>query len=237
MPQKDMPMELAERIIRDHVYPGTHVNLQGEGEPVLAKHFWNIVDLVWKRGGLPHIITNAGYTITDKMAADFKRYFYTLAVSLDTTDVARAESIGRYNVQRVMDNIIRFRDIIGPERVTIMAVGLSPQDVDGVVSFARKHRLPQVIVQSLQTKNDYMINYEVRHSFSYHFRCRYLEENVMTFFNVDGVEMPCCFIKDVSHYSSAEALRQDMQKNIVPLSCKGCRYIMHSSEQQFIFRG
>jgi hypothetical protein len=36
------------------------------------------------------------------------------------------------------------------------------------------------------------------------YRCRYLDENSMLLFNIDGVDMPCCFIKNVDQYESRE---------------------------------
>jgi hypothetical protein len=36
------------------------------------------------------------------------------------------------------------------------------------------------------------------------YRCRYPDENSMLFFNINGVDMPCCSIKKVDQYESRE---------------------------------
>ncbi len=236
MPQKDMALDLAERIIDEHVHPGMEVNLQGEGEPVLAKHFWSIVERVHEKGGLPYIITNAGYTITPQMERNFVKYFNQVHVSLDTTDPERAEKTGRYNIQRVMDNILKFCDLLGKDSVGIVIVSIGRRDIESVLNFASRNGIKKVSVQSLQTKDDYMIKYKLNYKADYHLKCPYLERDIMRYFNVEGLELPCCFIKDTSHYVSAQYLRDQLQKNIVPQSCKGCRFIRNQESKKIIVR-
>jgi len=234
MAQKDMPLEMAKDIIYENVFPGTEVNLQGEGEPVLSKNFWPIVKAVISRGGLPYIITNAGYTITPEMAKKFKEYFRKVYVSLDTTDTERAKKIGRFNVAQVMGNILKFKEILGRQGIGVVAVGISKSDIDSVARFASRHDISDVGVQSLQTKDDYMINYQLNYppgfQHHYHFQCRYLQADVLRFFNVDGIQMPCCFIKDTTNYVSAQNLRDEMSRKKVPKSCSGCRHIRRKSD-------
>ncbi|OZG74546.1 hypothetical protein BTA51_05990 [Hahella sp. CCB-MM4] len=236
MPQKDMPLDLAYSIIDKHVRPGMEVNLQGEGEPVLAKHFWSIVQRVHEKGGLPYIITNAGYTITPQMAENFIQYFNKVHVSLDTTDPERAEKTGRHNIHRVMDNILKFGDLLGKENVGIVIVSIGRKDIESVINFATRNGIKNVSAQSLQTKDDYMIKYKLDYKEDYHLKCPYLERDIMRYFNVEGIELPCCFIKDTTQYVSAQKLREQMHKGIVPQSCKGCRFIRNQETKKVIVR-
>ncbi len=47
----------------------------------------------------------------------------------------------------------------------------------------------------------------------------------MRFFTIDGIELPCCFIKDVSKFTSVQHLKHQLQQQQVPDACSGCREI------------
>jgi hypothetical protein len=51
----------------------------------------------------------------------------------------------------------------------------------------------------------------------------------MRYYDIEGREMPCCFIKDVSTFTSIDALADSLLQGVVPPPCAGCREIMTGS--------
>jgi len=223
MPQRHMSWPVFEHILA-RIPAGPHVvSLQGEGEPTLHPRFWDMVSAVRSRGFAPTTITN-GYEIdVERIAAEMP----DLAVSLDTVDEAEATRIGRLKLPRVLANVQRLVAVMGPARIRIMTVDYG-QDLTALRNFLKAQGIDQHIVQPLQRKDDYARRYpqQVPAAGLYHHQCRFLRAPVMRFYDISGREMPCCYIKDASSYTSIAALAADLGRGVVPLSCAGCHEIM-----------
>jgi hypothetical protein len=120
---------------------------------------------------------------------------------------------------------------MGPDRVVVHTVHYG-QAVAPLQAYLRAWGVRRHIVQPLQVKDDYAKRYAdqaqavLRHFAPppvMHFRCGFLDTPRMRFFDIDGREMPCCFIKDASVYASIDDLRQSLAERQVPPACAGCR--------------
>ena len=226
MPQRHMGWPVFEMVL-GRIPPGPHsVSLQGEGEPTLHPRFWEMVSRVRERGLAPTTITNGYELDVGRVAAELP----TVAVSIDTLDEAEATRIGRLKLPRVLANLDALSAAMGPERIRIMTVDYG-QDLDPVRRFVEAGRFGQHIVQPLQGKDDYARRYpdRVTRGGAYHYRCRFLLAPVMRYYDIDGRELPCCYIKDTSSFRSIEALASDLGRGVVPPACAGCREIMHQA--------
>lgn len=223
MPQKHMGWDVFERLLAG-LPQGRHVvSLQGEGEPTLHPRFWDMAAAVRRRGYEPTTITN-GYEIdVARMAEEMP----TVAVSLDTLDEAEATRIGRLKLPRVLANLERLVEVMGSKRIRIMTVDFG-QDLSALRVFLKGKGIDQHIVQPLQGKDDYARRYPERLPVNgqYHHHCRFLKAPVMRFYDIVGREMPCCFIKDASAFTSIDALTAELARGVVPKSCSGCSEIM-----------
>lgn len=224
MPQQHMDWGVFERLLAG-IPQGRHVvSLQGEGEPTLHPRFWEMVSAARARGLTPTTITNGYELDVARMAAEMP----TVAVSLDTLDETEATRIGRLKLPRVLANLERLLATMGPERIRIMTVDYG-QGLSELRGFLKAKQLDQHIVQPLQRKDDYARRYPERVSppGRYHHQCRFLRTPIMRFYDIAGRELPCCFIKDVSAFTSIAALAADLDRGVVPQSCSGCHEIMH----------
>jgi len=92
-----------------------------------------------------------------------------------------------------------------------------------------EYRILWVSQGRLNSKDDYAYRYPsvARHMdlSRYHFRCQYVEKNLMRYYDIRGREMPCCFIKDASKFVSSEHIADELTARRVPDSCTGCRQI------------
>jgi hypothetical protein len=179
------------------------------------------------RGFAPTTITN-GYEID---AARIAAELPDIAVSLDTLDEAEATRIGRLKLPRVLANLEQLVELMGPGRIRIMTVDYG-QDLSALRHFLKGKRIGRHIVQPLQRKDDYARRYPERVPAGglYHYQCRFLQAPVMRFYDITGCELPCCFIKDTSSFTSIDALAGDLARGVVPRPCSGCHEIMrHSS--------
>ena len=223
-PQAHMARERFMEIL-SRFAPGRHtVSLQGEGEPTVHPQFWEFVEEVAGRGHIPYTITNCSHI----EAQPAERHFPHLGVSLDTLDVVEANRIGRLKLTRALRNLEALVARMGPSRIIIHTVDYG-QDLAPVRQFVAAKGLRHYI-QPLQPKADYAKRYPGQVTVSIHPAttsgpCRYLAEDRMRFFSLDGTEFPCCFIKDAKHYPGVEGLRREMLDHKVPFSCMGCAEI------------
>ena len=218
-----MSIELLKKIVDQYTGPQL-VTLQGEGEPLLHSKFWDIANYV-KSAGHHVITTTNGSSLTLKNRQNVLKYVDQIGVSIDTTDIRLSESIGRHNIKKVITNIIALASSYRAITLRIVDFG---QDYSGVIDLARSMDL-MVDVQKLQTKADYKTSYpqnlkpqELTHT---KFNCQILENDFMHFYNIDGVKLPCCFIKDVSKYPGLSQLKQFKDGTIIPDCCTGCSHI------------
>lgn len=224
MPQRHMKQEVFDGILNG-MPGGRHtVSLQGEGEPTVHPRFWALVDQVARRGHIPYTITN-GSLIEPELA---HRRFPNLGVSLDTLDATEAQRIGRLKLPEMLANLNTLIRVMGPGRIVLHTVDTG-QDLSPVKRYARAHGLRHLI-QPLQRKDDYARLYPDRIPQAVRLQvpsglCRYLATDFMRFFNIEGIEFPCCFIKDASGYAGISDLRQRMRAGEVPGACRGCAEI------------
>jgi MoaA/NifB/PqqE/SkfB family radical SAM enzyme len=221
MPQRHMDWALFESILAG-IPPGSTVSLQGEGEPFLHPRFRDMVAAIRAAGLVPYVITNA--TLIDDPAW-VAACFPSLGVSLDTLDPELSRQTGRIDLPRVLDGLERLRQVLLPASRLILHTVDFGQPLEPVREYARAQGFKH-LVQPLQPKDDYARYYASAAAWGpCSFRCRYLEQPLMRFYNLDGVEMPCCFIKDTRQYHGAGALAAELAAGQVPAPCRGCREI------------
>ncbi len=218
-----MTWERFEEILQKLGTTPLTVSLQGEGEPTVHPQFWPMIDRLLALGHEPYIITNASLINATQAALKFKM----LGVSLDTLDEAEAHRIGRYKLPNVVRRIHELIEAMGAAKVIVHTVAYG-QDVEPVSQFVRSLGARHLI-QPIQAKPDYAKHYSEASlvTFWRHKKwCRYLERPMMRYFDVNGREAPCCYIKDMDTFDSHEALRAGLAAGKVPHACVGCREIV-----------
>lgn len=231
MAQRHMEMPVFGRVLAQlPSNTGMTVSLQGEGEPTLHPAFWDMVLAVRAQGLRSYTITNG----TRVDAAQFAAALDSVGVSVDTLDEDEARRIGRYNLPKVLANLESLIRTMGLGRVAVHTV-MYGQDIVPLQAYLASIGGPRQILQPLQVKDDYVRHYALQQggqpvklvppaprSLAY-YRCGFLDRPRMRYFNIDGTEMPCCFIKDASAYTSADDLRRTLARRVIPAACAGCR--------------
>lgn len=238
-PNKMMDMSTFTRIIREWaLYPGiVDFSLSGEGESMLHPQFWEFVSYV--RATTKHsvsLITN-GSTLTQTNIQKIHENLDVVRVSLDTMDPDLAERVGRHFHDRVVNNIRLMADT--GMRMLVMTTNFG-QDIDPVREFVKSLNSPNVlhVVQQLQPKTDYASSYTifekpiqfVPHKPSY-VRCANIMTNSIVMYTVDGLKLPCCYIKDRLEYPGYEPIVQMLsnpKNTTVPHCCAGCSLLVYS---------
>jgi MoaA/NifB/PqqE/SkfB family radical SAM enzyme len=221
MPQRHMPLALFDDILRRLPPRALTVSLQGEGEPMLHPEFWEMVTRVRARGHRPYTITNGSALPYPEHVAEA---FPEIGISIDSLNETEAERIGRTHLDRVLRNLDRLLESMPASRVTVHTVDVG-QPLDALREFVAARGMRHLI-QPLQRKEDYRQSYATAIPATDHGRtgpCHYLRQPRMKYFNIDGVEMPCCFIKDTSAYRGVPALHDDFAARRVPECCRGCQ--------------
>lgn len=222
MPQMDMPKERFDAILStlgDGC--GQVFSLQGEGEPTLHPLFWEFADQVERQGYVPYTITNGTRIDPDR----FSKVFRNVGYSIDTLDPNEAEVIGRHNLKKALSNLDALIESMGASRIIVHTVHYG-QDLSLLIAYL-KEREVRHLIQPLQAKDDYIKTYRLpttRQGIqSGGGSCRFLSHKLMRYFTIDGVELPCCFIKDTTGFVSEHQLRLSLSGGIVPKPCQGCR--------------
>lgn len=222
MRQGDMPFELFQEILQRHI--GRYrlpevVSLQGEGEPTLHPEFFRMAEHARALGCRPYTITNGSH----KHPEQFIGLFPQVGVSIDSIDPSVATNIGRYNLSRV----ITFVEVLARD-VQIIVHSVAHQQYTPPVAAWCRERGYRHVVQPLQTKEDYILRYRDRLSATPSsggpFSCAYLAEPRMRYYSLEGLEMPCCYIKDVGQFPGMDALVAHQRDSTWPVCCKGCRF-------------
>lgn len=222
MAQGDMPLERFQAIVDSHVARygvPRRLSLQGEGEPTLNREFFAMAAYARAIGAEPFTITNGTYKYPDRFLTDFRQ----IGVSIDTLDPEEASSIGRHNLERVIEFVDSLR---GKLEITIFSVAVS-SSVQQVRQWCHRRGLRHM-VQPLQGKDDYSRRYPQRVVLQRQptkFRCGLLDEDRMRYYDLAGHEMPCCFIKDTSAFESIAELRSSLAARRVPIACSGCAHL------------
>jgi MoaA/NifB/PqqE/SkfB family radical SAM enzyme len=221
MQQKQMPWELFTAILSSLSPLSRVVSLQGEGEPMLHPRFWDMVDAVAAGGRRPYTITNGSALVDpDHVALKFK----DIGISIDTLDPELAEKIGRYDLPRVLRNLDQLLVKMAPSRVLVHTVDFG-QDLAELRQYLKARGLRH-FVQPLQVKPDYAYRYtEVTDHGSCTYSCPVLAQPGSAYFNIEGRQLPCAFIKDLSKFESRERILAQLHRREVPASCNGCPMI------------
>jgi MoaA/NifB/PqqE/SkfB family radical SAM enzyme len=221
MRQGDMPEEAFNAILQRHIeqygIPEV-VSLQGEGEPTLHKAFFDMAAKVRSLGAQPYTITNGSYRHPEHFIGAFTK----LGISVDTLDESVATTIGRYNLARVQAFAAELSQHL---RVVIHSVA-HPEHTPSVAAWCQENGYAHV-VQPLQTKPDYSHRYPQSLAIppsTGRFSCEYLARPKMRYYNLEGMEMPCCFIKDTDTFDGLSAMLRQQEAGTWPRSCTGCRY-------------
>jgi MoaA/NifB/PqqE/SkfB family radical SAM enzyme len=194
------------------------VSLQGEGEPTLHKEFFRMAEYVRAIGSIPYTITNGTYKHPER----FVGLFPAVGVSVDSLDESAAIKIGRYNLPRV----VSFVQALAPYLTVVVHSVANRVHTPRIADWCKKNGYRHV-VQPLQRKQDYSRRYmpsaplpEVRRGFS----CEYLKQKKMRYYTLDGIAMPCCFIKDANAFEGIDTMLRHQEKGTWPTVCVGCRY-------------
>lgn len=234
MPQQHMSMELFKEIIRKLPENAPHrISLQGEGEPTLHPGFWDMVEMVTELGHVPYTITNGTRLNFHKVF----RYFPRIGISIDTYDPAEAERIKRYNLAKVLRNVETLLETYDPWRIIIHTVDYG-QDIQPLKDYLDRQGITKHVVQPLQIKDDYAGRYETLVSHlekNISYRCGFVTAEVMKYYNLQGIEMPCCYIKNTEFFVSSEHIRKSLAKKVVPKVCQGCRELYEGEEMSRVF--
>jgi MoaA/NifB/PqqE/SkfB family radical SAM enzyme len=220
MRQADMSYELFTSILDHHIdrhgVP-TVVSLQGEGEPTLHHDLFRMAAYVREVGARPYTITNGTYKHPERFAGLFPE----VGVSIDTLDESAARGIGRYNLSRVL----KFARAVAVHSTVIVHSVEHPEHTAPIAAWCRRSGYRHE-VQPLQTKPDYSRRYPLSVTPSAaegRFSCTYLSKPVMRYFSLDGMEMPCCYIKDTSTFEGMDNLFEHQGAGTWPRCCVGCR--------------
>lgn len=224
MPQADMPWDQFKAIV-DQIPVGQTVMLQGEGEPTLWPDWWRGVEYTHSRGLVPYSIMNGSRVDVVRTAILFPR----IGVSIDTLDPKEAENIGRHNLKKVLENVEQLNRAM-PNRVLIH-ITRAQTGVEDVVRWAIERDMGYVI-QPLQVKDDYQVVYPMwlrhRHpdtdtvASENALECKYLVAD-NHYWTVDGLDLPCCYIKADAQTFNRYAASQEMAAGITPRHCTNCR--------------
>ena len=221
MEPKDMELEVFEKILAS-IPKGSPVSLQGEGEPLLWSHF----ELVLQKYGDDYKFE----TITNGTIYRDLSKLHRLGVSIDSLDPKVAEQNGRANIDKVVGNALLYRNTLTcPIRILSVDTGAP---LDSLKEWCRWFGMEHV-VQPLQPKLDYVKFYPdlgvARHKTikpKKHYKCAAGFVGKPTYWNVDGVALPCCFTKDLEEFLDCDNVYKRMQAAVEPATCSGCQHLI-----------
>jgi hypothetical protein len=223
MRQAHMPWSRFTDIMAQLSPTAREVSLQGEGEPLLHPRFWDMAQTVRDRGLAPYTITNGSHIDPERLAA----HFPAVGISIDTLDVALAQTVGRFKLERVLENLDALLRCMAADRIIIHTVYFG-QPLSDLKTYLSTRGLTRHLIQEIQPKTDYASKYGIAAPVTpgpCTYQCHYLEEPRMRYYSLDGHELPCCFIKDTGGFVSIDNLRAQLAAKTVPGSCQGCRMI------------
>lgn len=156
MEQKQMSYEDFQEIVLGLPKSVTQVNLQGEGEPMLNKHFFMMANFVKYSGLKPYTITN-GTVINNDNIKDIAILFNKIGLSIDSMDHKESKSIGRFLNEKAINAAYLLKEHFDPKRILIHTVNYG-QDMKKLNEWCSDNGFRHFI-QPLQQKEDYVINY------------------------------------------------------------------------------
>lgn len=169
-------------------------------------------------------------------------------MSIDTLDAEVAEKIGRHNLPKVLRNVQALCAAMGAKRIVVMTVDLG-QPLDALRDWVHQRGFAEHIVQPLMRKDDYAQRYPqvlaapTAKPVAWHAKpssalapqpqtCRFLHQDALRYHTWQGLELPCCFIKDTTGIESIEGLRTQLEQGHVPAGCAGCRELSPVAAQR-----
>lgn len=238
MDQTFLPVSRVSEVL-DDLPPGVHdVRLQGEGEPLLHPHFYEMAEIVRARGHLVNTITNASKNFD---AAKIASSLDSISISIDTVDVELATSIGRLHLPTVLKNFHDLVQVMGPSRITVLTCDFG-QPLQEVGRMVRQSGCEQILLR-LNPKDDYKVVYpsnyvrvglnmvnavdkphvvETVQPPKYHYNCHHIKNLDFRCYGASGSFRPCCYIKDTSKFVSVDHIRDSLTNKVVPECCTGC---------------
>lgn len=149
--------------------------------------------------------------------------------TIDTLNAKESEQIGRHNLKKVLENVEQLARAM-PNRVTIHIVR-AQTGIEDVIRWSIEREL-NYSVQPLQHKEDYEVVYPMWmrarpgpvEQAADRYECKYLSGSTH-FYDVEGRDLPCCYIKRNADTFDRDAARQQMQSGVVPSHCTGCRQL------------
>lgn len=215
-----MELEVFEKILAS-IPKGSHVSLQGEGEPLLWPHFEHVLQ---KYGDDYKFETITNGTIIRDLSK-----LHRLGVSIDSLDHQVAEQNGRANLDKVMGNALIYRNTLRcPIRILSVDTGHSLVSLKEWCKFFDMEH----VVQPLQPKADYVKFYPKEHQRqafvapkAKRYECVAGFEGKPMYWDVNGQTLPCCFTKDTSEFTDCDNVYKRMKLGIPPATCNGCQYL------------
>ena len=220
MPQRDMAWDTFSRIVDAIPVGNVTVSLQGEGEPSLHPLFADMARYVASKGHRPYTILNGSRLDAERLPALFPR----LGISIDSLGSEKAQAVGRHNLSKVLGNLQALCQVMSPSRITIMTVDMG-QPLEALKAWVKQQGFGQHIIQPLLPNPGYSRRYTVNTEGLRRQKpsvCPYLEGGSMRFYTHEGKELPCCFMKDSSDFTSIPELRNKLLSGEPTRSCNGC---------------
>jgi MoaA/NifB/PqqE/SkfB family radical SAM enzyme len=229
MEQKHMPLSRFIGLVSTQ--PIGMLWLQGEGEPSLWPHMEMAVRWAKEKGFKLYVITNG----TTLLQHDYFKEFEGVGISVDSVDEKTSASHGRPMIGEVIRSITEFKKTY-KGRIAIHTVD-NGQDLQALRTWCARNGF-QHVVQKLQTKVDYARVYQRKNStrnvtVPAKATCRIFTDGKWTYFDVNGLKLPCCYIKDISRYNY-EAMTLSFEAQLAPQECHGCRFLIPAQNVQLL---
>lgn len=210
----NMSFDVFKNIIDNINYP-SHIKLQGTGEALLHPEFDRFVKYAKQKGHFTEIITNGTLRITD----DRLSYLDSVGFSIDTLDKKQADKSGRKHLDQIVKNLLEIYEK-APQKCKVFSVYYG-QEINQLHNFTKHYKIPHII-QNIQNKTSYQLNYTVQKSAYLRYSCSYINNNKIKFYFVDGRVAPCPYIVDVKQVLRKEDILKMFSKCIVPKCCEQC---------------
>jgi hypothetical protein len=232
MEQKHMDYSLFSSVL-SKIEKGAVVILQGEGEPTLYPLFETAIDDIVGHGCRPFTVTNGSNINIDLVVNKFPE----IGISIDTLNPELASENGRYNLSKVLSNLEGLLQAGYPPSNIVIYTTAYGQAIDDLKRYIGSRGIFKHLIQPLQQKDDYCYRYPDRtgkqDDSCLSVPCNFISRDAMRFFNIDGIEMPCCFIKNTDRFISIDRIKRSFDENIIPECCKGCRYLYRERGDKF----
>lgn len=167
MPQTDLPWERFVAAL--DAFPGLeHIELQGEGEPLMHHRFFDMVKLARDRGVKVSIITNGSLFTDDAIKKILALGIDKIAVSIESPDAERFQQIRGGKLDKVIRGITALMAARNEQQLQRPSVGLSitvlrstQQDLPQILALYEQLGLDAgVTLQPLQAMEVYTRHYD-----------------------------------------------------------------------------